>query len=403
MWSLKLEPISRANIINLLNLPESEEEWSRLLMEEAEQGIDGTAMREQRLAAMSEQLLRMLPDRFHPYVHDGTINQPNLEAAVREDLLQWYQEQRQQITASIEGAWHAAESLEELVDEQTCKLLQEGFHDGQLLHQLNQADKLTLRLTAGGFNRERYVTIHFENPQIEYKGTELRIGCWWIYSEVRNIEGKIGLRVIWDMPELEWTIIASSVSIECYYKPKAFADLNGYDVQSMDALLAVFAKLEPTFNYYLYTDTETIELLPTAKWQEGLPITASGEGCYMIGEAVYCKHNNKELHIADNSWELIKKLVTDVYENPYEIFSIPLPDEELEDALFGDDLVLRTRAWNTLYNDPQRHPDLINRGLLHLKAVTPDNGELILYVYTGHFSRAGVLTDSTLAEMKEFS
>ena len=402
MWNLKLEPIHRSNIINILMLPESDEEWTRLLQEEAAEGIDGNAARQERLQHLSEQLLQVLPDRFHPYIHDGSLNQPYLEAAVRNDLLQWELEQRQLIRTSLEAAHHAAESLKELVDEHTCELLQKGFHDGQLLQQTHQADRLTLRLETGGFNLERYVTLHFDNPQIEYKGKELQIGCWWIYSEVRNVEGQIGLRVIWDMPELEWTIVAASVSTESYYRPKSFAELNGHDVQTMDALLAILANLDPKINYYLYTDSETIELLPTAMWQGGLPVTASGEACYMKEDAVCCKHNNVDLFIADNIWQLINILVTDVYEDPYEIFSIPLPDEELEEALFGDDLVQRTRAWNTLYNCPQRHPDLINRGLLHLKAVTPDNGQIILSVYTGRFSKAGVLTDSTLAEMKEF-
>ncbi len=406
MWKLSLEQIQREQNIRSLMTPSSDEEWEEKFQLERELQFDGRKQRQERLNMKSSSLLRNLPERFHPYIHNGMINQPELPATVRADLRACCKELLEQYYQTKDEEKHEEEQTEnainQLTDEYTAELLQMGFHDGQLLDYKRENDHFVLRLEADGFNKESFVTIHLYDGCLEDESVDLQEGLHWIYSEAIGINNRIGLRVIWEFPQQEWTVTASQVIMEKYYQPKNFVQLYSESLYTSERWPEVCRTLNPSHQYFLYTDKETIPLAKPEHWQDGLPITETGEAFYWQDGALYCNRGKHKLHVADSLQQLSSVLVTDVFEDAFAIFSLALPDEELEEAIKSKDIVLQTRAWNTLtsHPNPQRHADLINRELLYLNETLPASNFLVLSLYTRKFYEAGVLTDSTMEIMK---
>ncbi|QQP15039.1 DUF4085 family protein [Lysinibacillus agricola] len=47
---------------------------------------------------------------------------------------------------------------------------------------------------------------------------------FYIYDELRKTANGMALRVIFDCPEVEWTIEAEELDAEFYYRPKTYSD-----------------------------------------------------------------------------------------------------------------------------------------------------------------------------------
>ncbi|MBM7607375.1 hypothetical protein JOD29_000612 [Lysinibacillus composti] len=103
---------------------------------------------------------------------------------------------------------------------------------------------------------------------------------------------------------------------------------------------------------------------------------------------------NKSFTYDFNEFNPIYFIYTDVYEDPYAQFSIPVPTEDLEEAILGEDLELQVRAWNTMYANPKELALIINRILWKLE-IREDN-ELMISVFTSHFDQEGILTEKVL-------
>ena len=92
MWNLSKEAKNKFSRYNLLPISESDHDWEIVLREANEEGEDLNTRLNEELEEVKEKLLPILPSRFIPYLKNGTLNQPTLPKAVREDYLQWMRE-----------------------------------------------------------------------------------------------------------------------------------------------------------------------------------------------------------------------------------------------------------------------------------------------------------------------
>ena len=104
--------------------------------------------------------------------------------------------------------------------------------------------------------------------------------------------------------------------------------------------------------------------------------------------------------IAESFERFLEDCVSTEYVDEIAIFSVPLMDEELESALFGEDLELMVRAWNTMHARPEDYVPLIEKGLLFLHVQEDENllnmGETFAFL----FEDKGIFTEDFKERLK---
>lgn len=387
MWHLTLQKKREVEQAYVLSIPETEQEWANEIANAVEEGIDLQAERKADLENVRGRLLASIPERFYSYVLDGTFNTPLLPQSVREDYINWVNEKTSAFEAILDAAHENKQQALPYLSNGAREVYGESLHDARILGITRIDNQLELHLdTRGGFSTKSVVRLIFK--EILSETGKIEVGQYYIYDELIKTDHGIALRVIFDCPELEWTIEAESLDAIFYYPPKTY-----YDFSGTDDFVGYIASLNMAHSHYLITPNKQFRIVGVNEKEPYLVLDSGIIEQRIDGIFI------EDTYIADSLEHCIPFIHTSIYEDPYAYFSEPISMEELEDAALSDSLELQVRAWNTMYANPQACVKIINRVLMRMSPT--ENNEMLLYVYVRHFEKEGVLTEQTREKYRD--
>ncbi|MGN4124396.1 DUF4085 family protein [Lysinibacillus sphaericus] len=385
MWNLSIQHKNAYEQAHVLTLVENDAAWADEIAYAQEQGLNLLQEKNRELMELRDYLLSFLPQRFHTYVLDGTMNTPQLAKAVREDYLKWQKQHIAKFDAVLEAAYHQKVQTLPYLKNIVREVFEQSLHDTRIVdvERLDHHIKLTID-TTGGFTTKSIIFLTFTNIVME--SGELVAGQYYVYDELQKTANGIALRVTVDCPETEWTIEAKDIDADYYYRPKAY-----YDFKEND-------------DFELYMQTLQLEqgllfLAPQVKSKimaihKQSPFLQLEEGNLYVNENGVFVGDRR---VADQLGDCIHFIHTAVYEDPYAHFSEPVPIEVLEEAALGNDLELKVRAWNTMYANPEELAPIIQRILTDMLL---DEEDMMQCVYVNHFNKERVLTEELQLKYK---
>ncbi|MDL4840983.1 DUF4085 family protein [Aquibacillus rhizosphaerae] len=395
MWHISKEAKVKFNECNFFPIYESDEEWEMVFREAKEDGEDLYSNLNEELEEVREELLRILPHRFFPYIENGTLNKPTLPKAVREDYLEWMRE-----------ADKAFEKILDAANDQTMKALpylptsvkdvfEESLHDSTIQRIIRDGDTLHLYVnTDDGFSSKSLIHFVFRNIVWEETDQPLVQGQWFIYYELQKTDEGFAFRVLFECPEAEWTITMKKLDATYYYHPGFYVKLRDEDKLEQTSLEEYVDQLNKDQHYWFITPHVTAVIQSFTggiQLENGKVMIGKSEIVVTVGDEQY----NYDLE-ENNPLSFI---YTDVFEDPYASLNEPVPTEQLEMATRSDELELQVRAWNTMYANPEELADITNRVLWNME-ITEDN-EMMLYVYINHFYEKGILTEAVIGKYQK--
>jgi hypothetical protein len=184
-----------------------------------------------------------------------------------------------------------------------------------------------------------------------------------------------------------------NLDAQYYYRPIAYTRLREEENVEETSIAEYIAQLNPDHHYWLITPHITC------------PIKVLSENIELENGNIVFGQNEWMVTIEDrrftyqlNEYNPIHFIYTDVYEDPYEAFNEPVPKEQIEAAVSGDDLELQVRAWNTMYANPKELAEIINRVLSRL-TITEEN-EMMISACISHFYKEGILTEAMIEKYR---
>src|SRR5690606_2923667 len=157
---------------HLLTIPESDEEWEDFIRGFEEEGENVYDYLNDELESVKDELLLILPDEFHPYVLNGTINKPELEKSVRERLVNWQREETEKYERVMEEASQYMETIRGRLPRRLVEIVEDGLHDAQVQYVYRRNDSLRITLNgSGSFSKGQGIVIEIEG-KIEEKSEE---------------------------------------------------------------------------------------------------------------------------------------------------------------------------------------------------------------------------------------
>lgn len=397
MWNLSKEVKEKFRKCNLLPIPESDKDWEYALREAKEEGEDLIGRLKEELEEVKEELLQVLPNRFIPNAENGTLNQPALAEAVRVDYLQWNRESNREFERILDAAYEHTKEAVTYLSAPVQEVFAESLHDATIHRIERVGDNLHLYInTDGGFSTKSYIHFIFQKITLENADEPLQVGQCLVYDELQKTEKGFAFRVLFECPETEWTIEMEKIDATYYYRPVDYAKLRDEGQIENTTFTDYVEKLNPNHRYWLITP----DLICTIKNISERTILLEN-GQFEIGQRdLVVSVDNQSFTYDFDEFNPIYFIYTDVYEDPYAQFSIPVPTENLEEAILGEDLELQVRAWNTMYANPKELDLIINRILWKLEI--REENELMISVFVSHFYQEGILTDKVIDKYRHF-
>ena len=382
-WSLTKEAAERVRNSHLLSVYEqdvsefTEEDYQYL---------------EWQITTFKDTLLQALPVRFHPYLEDGSLNKPTLAKDVREDYLAWVQEEERYFRQLLDRA-HRCSTEALLFCPQSIKdVFSQSLHDSQIwkIERVNGNVSMTIKCDC--FTSMEVVVLVFERVLWE----SLQVGMYIIYDELQKTDKGFAFRIICEN-NIEWTIEAEAVDARSYYYPVAYGHLYNEGVLQNTSIEQYIKKLNPHRYYTLVS--QDIEI-PITQLLNQAPFIELATGELQIRQdGLFAVINNQHHRLGDDVNTLISHIFTNIFEDPFEIQRTPLPAEEIEAAIFGDNPIQQVRAWYTLQENPHYFAPIINTILR--KFAHTDSTHMMLYVYVNAFYKVSVLQDDVIGKYKE--
>lgn len=366
VWHLTIEEKRKFERTSLLPIQESDDDWDIVIREAEEEGRNLDEELSAELQEIREELLTFLPQRFHPYIYNRTINTPLLAKDVRNDYIEWMHGQQRIFEMILEQAGQGREEVMPILTKNAQEIFQDSLHDGVIANIERSGNDVAIMLNMeSGFTPKAMIVLRFINVWNEEGSPE--IGSWYIYDELRKVNGRVALRVIFDCPEIQWTIECETIEAAYYFRPASY-----FEREEGIGLQDYIESLNSSYRYAFISDS----ILP---WDLKMP-SEKADGLYI-----------EEVKVAETAAECIERIYCDTYEDPYAVFSIPLPVEELEEAALGDDVERRVRAFNTLYDTPSSNKEIINR-IFH-KIIIHEENEMMVSIMVNHFKKIGILDE----------
>jgi len=395
MWNISIEAKKAFSKCTALPIHETDEDWEITLREAKEEGEDIHTTLKAELEEAKAELLQVLPSRFIPFLENGTLNQPVLPKDVRNDYLQWVRKQEQTFEKLLEAAYDQSEKAASNLPPTAQAVLTEGFHDAIIERVERERENLHLFInTESGFYNKSYVHLVFLNVLTEFAEMPLQTGQYMIYDELMRIKDGYALRVLFDAPESEWTISMESIEASCYYRPAFYTIYHNEEMGEELSFEDYLKQLNhPDHNYWLITPDVSCPI----KIDSHEVILENGKMSFKEDKIIISVANSRYVYNMDE-YHPINFIFTETYEDPYAQNNEPLPQEEIESAILGNDLELQVRAWNTLFSNPMNHVDLINNVLLQTE-ISEEN-EMLLAVFISEFNEKGILTEEVIEKFQ---
>ncbi|MFS0820235.1 DUF4085 family protein [Bacillus sp. 1P02SD] len=394
MWNLTKQAKEKFSSCNTLPIHESDEDWEFSLRQAEEDGEDLISRLKEELEEAKEVLLQILPDRFIPYVKNGTLNQPILPKSVRNDYLQWMRESDKEFEHILDSAHEQTANAVTFLSKEVQDVFEESLHDSTIDRIVREGDTLQLYInTDGGFSTKALIQFTFENVLAEEFKIPLEVGHWIIYYELQKTEDGFAFRVLFEGPDSEWTIFMRSLDACYYYRPSQYTTLHHEEKLEETPFEDYLAQLDPDYHYWLHTPHVTCAIQSLSE-----PITLENGKLEVTQNEVIVTIGNKSFTYDLEEVNPIQFIYTDIYKDPYAHLDEPLPMDEIEEAALCDNLELQVRAWNTMYANPLEFAEIINRVMTKM-TITEEN-EMMASVYANHFYNEGILTKDVIEKYR---
>ncbi|MEK4177068.1 DUF4085 family protein [Aeribacillus sp. FSL K6-1305] len=414
---------------HLLTIPESDEEWMDFIKSFEEDGEDVYDYLRQDLESIKDELLQTLPETFHPYILDGTINQPTLPKEVRDELIIWLKAKIEECEKVLDEANNHFEHIRENLPEELISILEDGLHDAELQYIHRDYDALRLTLNGeGSFSKGDAIVIEITGIKEEQSEIPLTPGMFWLYEEGDLNNKSFILSVLFDNPMTEWKVAAKQFSITHFYKTQIFHHDQEFEKENHSrhkakkerhslpyklpdqyaSFVTALHEGEAEKMYFL-TEKEAIEIdrflsLEELKLEGSvIPIAVCTNGNIVLHletqKIFYLGANTEEL--AENFEKFLEGLYSKQFVDEMPLLSEPLPTEELESALFSEDLELIIRAWNTIVQEPEKHIPLIEKTLPYSLQHENEEIQQIGEVYMDHILSFNILSEQFINKLRK--
>lgn len=391
MWHLTYTDYLRQQQANALTLPE---DWDALYTYYRNDGVNPDRIHSEELAMVKDELLQVLPERFIPYVEDGTINHPSLPEEVRQDFTQWQAQENAKFEELLGLTMIDFEEIKPKLEAKFAEVIEGGLHDAIITQIVD--DHIFIN-TEGGFTAKAFVILHLDN--CTNRDGDLQVGDTILYEETKLIDDQVALRFITNRGE--FTVQAAQIVADFYYRPMAYHELVANEVLPDVSAQTFINELDKTLEYVVIANNLALPI--TSFVVQGAEL-AQFDGGYIFKQeqAIFASINNELYELAPNELEWLSQIYTTTYVDPYAIFSEPVPSDELPAALRSTDLSLIVRAWNTLYENPTGHETLINKALIELAENVDNENNVMLDVYVAHFDALGIITNDTKMALAKY-
>ena len=382
-WNLTKEAVERVQISHLLSVFEQDE---------SDRTEEDRVYLEWQITTFKEPLMGVLPARFHPYIEDGSLNKPTLAQAVREDYLAWVQEEEQSFKQLVKEAYLCTKETLAGCSKSVQDVLSQNLHDSEVWKIERMDGNVSMTIRCDCFTSMEVVVLVFE----DVLGESSEVGVYINHLELQKTNKGFAFRIICENNQ-EWTIEAKALHARSYFYPVAYGHLYNEGLLQHTTIDAYIKKLNPLEQYTLISkDIKS----PITKLLDQAPFIELEIGEVQIRqEGLFVVVNEQQNRLGDDVGVLFSHLFVDHYEDPFEIQRIPLPEEEIEAAIFGNNPILQVRAWHTLQGNPQHFSHIINR--IFKKFEHTEQNQMTLLVYVKFFYKASVLTDDIIQKYKE--
>ncbi|MGI2329092.1 DUF4085 family protein [Planococcus sp. YIM B11945] len=202
-------------VLGFLTFHETREEWEEELAYFEEEGIDYKEIGRRDLEEMRPDLFKFLPESFHPYIRNGTINAGFPPQELRDMAKQWEAECEARMEMLGDDYSRHYEVIKQELPAGAIQLMEQSLHGAKVLSVEQPSDDVLLvKLDcSGGFH-------YFTDIQLTFTGvreTDIPAGfegAWWLYNEIYLEDGGFDLHVLFDSPMVEVKIIANDIKIE---------------------------------------------------------------------------------------------------------------------------------------------------------------------------------------------
>ncbi|MFD1030158.1 DUF4085 family protein [Metaplanococcus flavidus] len=202
-------------VSGFLVFPETKEEWEGNQTWQRTEGQDPHQIHRRDLADKREDLLKFLPEAFHPYIYDGTINSAYPTLELREMTAKWEADYEARVDALLDDYSRHYEATKEFLPPGMLQLTEKSLHDCIVKSVERPSDDvLVLYLDcSGGFHYFKDIKVTFTGVK-EVVIPENMTDAWWLYNEIYLNGDLFELHVLFDMPMAEVTIVSRDVQIE---------------------------------------------------------------------------------------------------------------------------------------------------------------------------------------------
>lgn len=367
MWTISQAVRAYYERAHILTIRESDEEWVDIQDEEYE------TYRKQHFNNVKAQLLAVLPEQFHPSIKDGSINRRDIDLAVREAYLAWQFEQQEQFHALLDKAYENKQQAIRFMPVHVQQVFLDSLHDFRVM-QTEYGDH-SLRIdfdTSGGFSAKSFVSVTLTG--IIFEENCIEQGDYYVYDELIKTDNGIAWRVLLN-DDKQWTIEAREWDATFYFAPKASVDFR--DSDDFEGFVQTL-----TVEHGLHFISPALQTKITS-----LTPFRTEAGDLTVRDAIYIGG----VRVAETLAQCISFIHSELYEDPYAIFSEPVATEDLLAYALGADLENKVRAWNTMYEHPHELAPIINTILLQMDREKED--AMLQFAYINHFSKEGILTN----------
>lgn len=191
--------------MGFLVFPETIEEWEESIQMYKKNGIAFEKNCKEELEERKQDLLKFLPDSFHSYIYDGSLNSSFPSPQLREMAENWIKKTEEKTIKVLNDYDKYYNSVKDLLPPNVNEIHELGMHDARVsgIDIFNKTCEIR-------FN-DRGLKFIFTNTQKITIPNKLS-GRWWLYDEIYLSHNGFELRVLFDdLSEL--ALIAENVLI----------------------------------------------------------------------------------------------------------------------------------------------------------------------------------------------
>lgn len=385
--------------IGIMTYCESDEEWEDFIRSFEEDGDDVYEYLKNELEEVKEELYTILPKKFHPFIDNGTINQPSLPKNVRDDLIQWFKEQERKIEKVVEEAAEYHERIRNLLPASLHEIVECGLHDSNVQYIFRNGS--SLRFTVDYVNSPHAVKMVIDINDIISESSDNPIyeGMYWLYEEA-DIDSQ-GYRLGVLFSGAEWEVVAKEFNVTYYYRNEHIFGLEEEEThddplqpipwdlpESYTSFLSKYNGGKPNHPFILLREKEIeihrfIPLQELAIQEDLLPFADCHLGRLAFQKdqrIVYLDESGAVVNMAESFEQFLEQMLSKEYIE--EVMEIePLSLDQLEEAIYSEDLELNVRAWDFIWQNPNEHLPMIELALEHYLTHEDESKQMIGFVY----------------------